>query len=405
MIKLLHFADLHLGVENYGRLDPSTGLSTRLGDFLGSFDSIVDYAIAHEVDLVLFCGDAYQTVRPSPTHQREFARRVRRLSEAAIPVLLLVGNHDLPLATGRAASTEIFSTLNVPHVTVADRISTHVVDTKSGPVQIVALPWPVRSQLLTRADVRDKTPDEAGEDLSEAIVELVNQEIEGLDPHLPAVLAAHVTVFGAEVAYATQAGLFLGREVIIPNTLLSNPAFDYVALGHLHKHQVVRDTSPPVVYSGSLERIDFGEEKGEKGFVLVELEKGQAEFQFVPLAVRRFLTIEVEAKGMDPTAQVLEAIAAEDLEDKVVRLIVHTTAEKEPLLKEAEVFRALTDAFHVAAVVKDVERQVRLRIGGRNYEEMSSREILETYLRAKETPPERIQLLLEYAERLQQSPE
>jgi exonuclease SbcD len=401
MIKLLHFADLHLGVENYGRLDPSTGLSTRLGDFLRSFASIVDYAIAQEVDLVLFCGDAYQTVRPSPTHQREFARRVRRLSEAAIPVLLLVGNHDLPLAAGRAASTEIFSTLDVPYVTVADKIETHVIDTKSGVVQIVALPWPVRSQLLTRAELKGKTPDEAGEELSELIVDLVNQEIEGLDPHLPTVLAAHVTVFGAEAPYATQAGLFLGREVIIPNSVLSDPAFDYVALGHLHKHQVVRDASPPVVYSGSVERIDFGEEKEEKGFVLVELDKGQAEYKFVPLDVRRFLTIEVEAKGLDPTAQVLEAIEAEEVEDKVVRLIVQTTAEKEPLLKEAEVFRALAEAFHVAAVVKDVERQVRLRIGGRNYEEMSSREILETYLRAKETPPDRIELLLKYAEQLE----
>ena len=196
--------------------------------------------------------------------------------------------------------------------------------------------------------------------------------------------------------------MFLGREVIIPNSLLSNPAFDYVALGHLHKQQVVREAPPPVVYAGSVERIDFGEEKEDKGFVLVHLEKGHAEFEFVPLEVRRFLTIEVEAKGLDPTAQVLEAIEAHDVKDKVVRLIVRTTAEKEPLLKEADVFRALGDAFHVAALVKDVERQVRLRIGGRNYEEMSTREILETYLRTKETPPERIELLLKYAEQLEE---
>jgi len=402
MIKLLHFADLHLGVENYGRLDPRTGLSTRVGDFLRSLDSIVDYAISQEMDLVLFCGDAYQTVHPSPTNQREFARRIRRLSEAAIPVLLLIGNHDLPLAAGKAASTEIFSILDVPNVVVADKIATHLINTKSGPVQIVTLPWPVRSHLLTKGELRGKSADEVTEELVGAVTDLVQQEIEGLDPRLPTVLAAHVTVFGADTRYGSQGSLFLGREPIIPNSLLANPTFDYVALGHLHKHQVVREEAPPVVYSGSVERVDFGEEKEEKGFVLVQLDKGHTEFNFCALDTRGFLTIEVEAKGLDPTAQVLEAIAAHDVEDKVVRVIVRTTADKEPLLKEAEVFSALQGAFHLAALIKDVERQVRLRIGGRNYEEMTTRQILETYLRVKEVPQERVQLLLKYAEELEE---
>jgi len=402
MIKLLHFSDVHLGVENYGRLDPQTGLSTRLGDFLRSFDSLVDYALAEDVHLVVFTGDAYQTVHPNPTNQREFAKRIRRLSEANIPVFLLIGNHDLPLAIGKAASTEIFNTLDVPNVVVADRVATHHIETKGGTVQIVALPWPIRSHLLTKAQFRGKSIEEVNEELADAVTELVTQEIRDLDPDLPAVLAAHVTVFGAETSNGSGQGVFLGRDVILPNRLLANPALDYVALGHLHKHQVVREDNPPVVYAGSIERIDFGEEKEEKGFVLVEVERGRAQFQFIPLEARSFLTIDVEAKGADPTAQVVEAIASHDIEEKVVRLIVRTTAEKEPLLKEAEVFRALSNAFHVAAVVKDVERPVRLRIGERNYEEMSTRQILETYLRVKQVPQERAQTLLRYADQLSQ---
>jgi len=75
MIKLVHFADLHLGVENYGRLDPTTGLSSRLTDFLRAFDQVVDYALdeANDVDLVVFAGDAFKTRDPSPTYQRAFA--------------------------------------------------------------------------------------------------------------------------------------------------------------------------------------------------------------------------------------------------------------------------------------------------------------------------------------------
>lgn len=402
MIKLLHFADLHLGVENYGRLDPQTGLSTRIGDFLRSLDLVVDHALSQDVDLVVFCGDAYQSVHPSPTNQREFAKRIRRLSEAKIPVLLLIGNHDLPLAAGRAASTEIFSTLDVPNVVVATTVESHLIETKSGAVQVVTVPWPVRSHLQAKAQFRGKTTDEINEELAEAVTGLVRREIEGLHPDLPTVLAAHVTVFGAETSYGGQASVFLGRDVIFPNSLLADRAFDYVALGHIHKHQVVRQADPPVVYSGSIERIDFGEEKEEKGFVLVELDKGRTGFRFVPLPVRDFLTIEVKADGPDPTTQVLAAIANHDLEEKVVRLIVRTSAEKEPLLNEAEIFGALSSAFHVAALIKDVERPVRLRIGERSYEEMTTREILETYLKVKQVPRQRAQVLLRYAEQLSQ---
>lgn len=400
MIRLLHFSDLHLGVENYGRLDPSTGLSTRVGDFLGSFDSVVDYALAEQIDLVLFCGDAYHTVRPSPTNQREFARRIRRLTEAGIPIFLLIGNHDLPLAAGKAASIDIFGTLDVPDVFVADTVGTHQIETRGGTVQIVSLPWPIRSHYLAKTQLRGKTTEQINDELAKAVTKLVGEEIENLDPRLPTVLAAHITVFGAETSYGTGTSVFRGQEVIIPQSLLANPAFDYVALGHMHKHQVVREAHPPVVYSGSIERLDFGEEGEDKGFVLVELEKGTTQFEFIPLAVREFLTIEVKPKGDDPTSEVLESFAGHNISDKVVRLIVRITADQEPLLKDSEVFRALSDAFHVAAVIKDVERPVRLRIGGRNYEEMSTRQILETYFKASEVPQDRADVLLQYAERL-----
>ena len=76
-MRIIHFADLHLGVENYNPgINPDTGLPLRLHDFLAVFDEVVEYALNQKVDLVLFCGDAYKSREPSQTHQREFARRV-----------------------------------------------------------------------------------------------------------------------------------------------------------------------------------------------------------------------------------------------------------------------------------------------------------------------------------------
>ena len=76
-MRILHFSDLHIGVENYGRTDPNTGLSTRLTDFLEALDELVEFALANSVDLVLLAGDAYKGRDPSQTHQRELARRLR----------------------------------------------------------------------------------------------------------------------------------------------------------------------------------------------------------------------------------------------------------------------------------------------------------------------------------------
>src|SRR5512136_712231 len=95
-IRILHTADLHIGMENYGQIDPATGINGRVMDFLRRFNAVIDYALDNEVDLFLFAGDAYKTRDPNSTYRREFARRIKRLADAGIPTVLLVGNHDLP---------------------------------------------------------------------------------------------------------------------------------------------------------------------------------------------------------------------------------------------------------------------------------------------------------------------
>ena len=143
LMRVLHFADLHIGVETYGRPLPERGWSTRLQDFLDAFDVMVDHAVEEDVDAVIFAGDAYKAREPSQTHQREFASRIQRLSAAGIPTFLLVGNHDLPNAEGRAHALEIYRTLDVRNVYIGDNVwfaengyRPRVMPTKSGPLQV-----------------------------------------------------------------------------------------------------------------------------------------------------------------------------------------------------------------------------------------------------------------------------
>lgn len=400
MVTVLHFADLHLGVENYGRLDSATGLHSRLLDFLRSFDELVEYALAKPVDLVLFAGDAYKTRDPNPTHQREFARRIHRLASAGIPVFLLVGNHDLPSTVGRANTLDIFSTLEVANVWVGRTLGTHLIPTRSGPVQVVALPWITRSYLLRRDEFKGCTLAEIEERTLQELERLLRAEVDRLDPDVPAILAVHGAVQGA--VYGSERSVMLGQELVLPRSLLKNVAFDYVALGHIHRYQQLEE-QPPIIYSGGLDRVDFGEESEAKGFVVAQVERGQAQYQFRELAsTRRFVTIEVQADGVDPMAQVREAITARDTKDAIVRLVIHTTAEKNHMLQDAEIHGLLADSFKVATVVRDVKRPTRIRLGpNQSIEQMTPLEVLQSYLRqARSVPEGRTDKLLELAKKI-----
>ncbi len=396
-LRIVHLADIHLGTELYGKPNPATGLSTRVDDFLASLDQVVEAALSERVDLVLLCGDIYRTRDPNPTYQREFAVRVHRLASAGVPVFLLVGNHDLPLATGRASSVDIFAALAVPNVYVGRRPDLHRIQTPSGPLQVAALPWVLRSALFLKDEYRHKTLEEINRATAEKIERIVRDLAQRLDPSLPAVLAAHASVLGA--VYGSEQGVMLGQDIALQKSVVANPAFDYVALGHVHKHQVLA-TRPLTVYAGSIDRLDFGEEHEQKGYVLAEVARGAASYRFCPLAVRRFLTVEVVAQGEDPLAEVLAAIAAADVAEAIVRVRIRTTEEKEGLIAEGEVRRALREAHHVASISKIVERRTRSRWSGHSLKELTPSEALAAFLRHKGLPPERSRTLQEYGEAL-----
>jgi exonuclease SbcD len=405
-VKIIHFADLHLGVENYGRIDPATGLSSRLNDFLSALDQLVDYALEDRADLVLFCGDAYKTREPTQTQQREFARRINRLASNGIPIFLLTGNHDMPNAVGRATATEIFDTLAIKNVYVANRPDIHVIETAGGTVQIAALPWLRRSALLSRDDIRNLSLEQINQKLRETLTNIIESLTGKLDPTLPAVLAAHVWVTGAKVG--SESMMSIGQEHTLLLSNIALPAYDYVALGHIHKHQVLSE-SPPVVYAGSLERVDFGEENDEKGFYKVEIrEKGgglkrDVTYEFHPVSTRRFLTVNVKLAEDDinPAATLLNAITGqrEKVKDAIVRLNISVPSQITNQVSDTAIREALKEA-HYYTVAQDVQRETRLRMGDRTAEEITPADALKAYLESKKVPADRQKILLEYGEKL-----
>jgi exonuclease SbcD len=399
-MRILHFADLHLGVENYNAgINPETGLSIRMHDFLNTLDEVVDYALNNEVDLALFCGDAYKNREPSPTHQREFARRIWKLASNGIAVLLLTGNHDLPNAVGRATTIEIFKTLSIPNVIVANTPGTHRIATRNGTIQVVALPWARRSAMLSREDARNLTAEEINRRLESILTGILDQEIAALNPAEPSILAAHMTIANAK--YGSERGMIMGNDYSLLLSNVANPVFDYVALGHIHKMQVMSE-NPPVVYAGSLQRIDFSEEEDEKGFLIVDIGGDKkTNFEFVPVKSRRFVTIKVDLGGQeaDPTETVLEALKRHDVSDAIVRVQISMPERLAKDIDDSAIQKVLQEAFYVASISRDVERERRPRLSGLSPEGLQPLDALKAYYDAK-NPPLDVDVLLEYGRRI-----
>jgi exonuclease SbcD len=323
-------------------------MHTRINDFLSTLDKLVDYAINNEVDAVLICGDVFKNREPDVTQQREFAKRVKRLSDADIKVYIIVGNHDLHNAVGKATSVEIYDVVSLPGVYVRKKSDVDVLNTRRGAFQVVALPYASPSNLA----VEGSTIEEISISIRSKLGQLLDILIKRLDPALPTVLMSHFSLIGA--VSGSERAIMLGREVTLPMGFFARSELDYVALGHIHKHQVLYD-NPPVVYCGSLDRVDFNEEKEDKGFVEVFLKKGDTFFEFIKLDTRPFRTFYVDAADADPFKKVVDAIEGQRLEDAIVKVRVRLPAHALSYLKERELYRILRDrAFYVAGIEKDI---------------------------------------------------
>jgi exonuclease SbcD len=385
MIKILHFADAHIDMANYGRHDPETGLPQRVMDFLQSLDEIVQTAISEKVDLVIFAGDAYKDRSPAPTFQREWGKRIMQLSRAGILTLLLTGNHDISPSTGRAHAIQEFETLDVEHVQVLDSPQFLGPTALEGlPVQVVALPWVSRSGLMAKLELGGTDSSKVYEALGERVSDLVENWLSNADPNLPIILTAHASVEGAK--YGSERMVMLGKDLVLPPALVKDSRLDYVALGHIHKPQNLNEGGhPPVIYPGSIERVDFGEATDKKYFILADVGKGKTIVTWRELQnIRPFMDIFVQLESDQSVNQILqEALPKQaELKDAIVRMVVVYPREWEALIDEAAL-RALADDAFEFHLVKRPQMQARVRLPeGRTAGNLSTAELLDIYWNA-----------------------
>lgn len=383
-MKLLHFADAHIDMANYGRHDPVSGLPLRVLDFLKSLDTIVDTAIERKVDMVFFAGDAYKDRSPAPTFQREWGKRIMRLSQAKIPTLLLVGNHDISPAIGRAHALQEFKTLQVPFVKVLDAPTLLKPDELwSLPIQVIAMPWVARSGLMANLEMSAETPADIYSNIEARISDLIDGWLEECDASLPIVLTAHASIEGAK--FGGERLVMLGNDLVLSGSLVKNQKFNYVAMGHIHKPQDVNEGSqPPVIYPGSIERVDFGEAREDRYFVIAEVEKGcNTEVEWIQLTgVRKFIDRRAVLRSSENVTETLKDAlpTPNEMSEAIIRLSVEYPREWDALIDESALRKYAESAFELHLVKRpQIESRVRLP-EGQVVSSLSPLDLLEQYL-------------------------
>jgi len=387
-VRLLHFADAHIDMANYGRHDPESGLPLRVLDFLRSLDVIIDTAINEKVDLVIFAGDAYKDRNPAPTFQREWGRRIMRLSLAGIPTVLLVGNHDLSPAIGRAHAIQEFDTLQVPNIHVIAKPKFLGPDQLGIQAQVIGIPWVSRSGLMASMETSAAEPEKVFSEIESRLSDIVQEMIANADASIPLILTAHASVQGA--SYGAERTVMLGADLVLPGSLVKDAHFNYVALGHIHKPQDLNEGfQPPVIYPGSIERVDFGEAMDDKFFVIATLEHGKntnvdwRKLTSVRPFVDRYTKLETEE---NITERLKAALPSHDqMKDAIVRLTVDYPRDFERLIDDSELRAHASEAFEFHLVKHpQIQSRIRLPADG-TIASMTPLELLEQYLQVSHT--------------------
>lgn len=397
MIRFIHTADIHFGMENYGKIDTITGIHTRLLDFKRALDFCIDYAIKNDVDFFMFSGDAYKTHHPTQTQQRLFMQCFLQLYKAKIPVVIVVGNHDHPLSFGKANALDIFSELPLNGFHVITKPTTLNLQTKNGIVQIVGIPWPTRNSITINDKHLSKKSNEITTYIAKAVAQIIKKHAQELDPTIPAILAGHLTVSSGLFSGSEKRAIYGTDPILLPSQLAIQP-FDYVALGHLHRYQNLNQNGyPAIVYSGSIERIDFGERKEDKGFCDVKIhKKDKTTHQFVKGPMRPFIQLDVALDHkQDQTEQIITEIKKYDITDAIVKIKYHFKTQCTDTVDLKLVQRACATALYIAGIIPVFPPKERhRRITGAYKTTMSLEHLLKLYFETKKTDTPRMNDLI-----------
>jgi exonuclease SbcD len=314
------------------------------------------------------------------------------------------------MRNNQSHAMSVFDSLNLDKITVIQKPALLKLNTKNGPIQIIGLPYVRPNQLLTIDEYRNLEPAQLDNKIRNNVELVFKNYYNQLEKDTAAIVTAHMTLDQAVAGIEEE--LMVGHNITFPSSIFEDHRVNYVALGHVHKHQVIRKNNPGIVYSGSPERIDFSEEKEDKGFMHVCINGNDTTFKFISTNARTFITISIDLSNHEHktendaneslTLAIKKELAKVKIADCVLRLRCKIKQEDFAKLNVKEIEKLFTDCFYFQfePQIFTLERKSRIP----ELESMDGQtplSALKTYL--QEVKPERLEPLLGKAAELMQN--
>jgi exonuclease SbcD len=340
-MRFFHLADLHIGF-------PLKNGENNF-NFQNTLDFVIERAKEYKVDLVVIAGDVFHKRDPEVRDEKLFARFVNALAESNIEILIVTGNHEGAPFRERSIHLDLYNELPLKFIHISKM--PEVITIKG--VNFITLPYPFKTNILSKEEYRDKSEDEVLNILNRRLLSIVDELISEVNGEKN-ILVAHMPVSEGVIGFEQY--INFSKELPLSIEELDRSNIIYYALGHLHKNQILksRKYEHTFAYPGSLDRLDFGEENDPKGFFFVEVEDSLEAIEFIenPFA-RKFYTIQIENDSS------FDNINFEKIKDSIVRVVVKGNLEDEGKLKtlidklknSAYVFTQVIDERDTGAVV------------------------------------------------------
>lgn len=307
-MRIAFISDLHYGKgESLGKVNPETGLNTRLEDIDKTVSSFINYCLdpKNKINIIVIGGDIYETRKPTPTQQLLFVKQLLKISEHnkrasnEIKTIICTGNHDIQRAeiAHSVSGVEELTKFYSKTLWITSEPKNYVFEEQDEKTLFCVIPYLYKQKLNMASN----------EQVVEFYQTLIKQALLKHKDCTSKIFVGHQTVEGCNILQHQDVNSF--NEIIVP--LDAFEGFDFISQGHIHKYQVL-NKSPYVVFQGSPTQFEFDGEY-DKGFTVFDTKLKK--FRRVLIEGTKLIKIQLDVSEKDQDAtDAIEEYLTENLE-------------------------------------------------------------------------------------------
>ncbi len=268
-MRVVHISDLHAG-KTLERISRNEDLNYAL-------EQVLSFIKENDANLLLIAGDVFDKANPDNESKELIFDFFLKLKDLNVPAVVISGNHD-----SYDFMKSIKNILRLANVFICDRPGKGDFVFVFNDLAVACLPYP-SEKVLTEIG------EEAKKNYAEAVKRYISFLAKQVEKYRYRVLLAHLFVAGARYTNTEKEATLTEHYAVYPSALLET--FNYVALGHVHRNQEVKNSPARAFYAGSMYQLDFSEEGHEKFFNFVIFEGNIPKIERIKLSLKNPLKV------------------------------------------------------------------------------------------------------------------